>query len=189
MRSAVRCPGWQRALGARGARGALSRLGATIVTVAIVGLGCASSSFEVRPGAEGWLWHPSEDVGIPDLGQEGWRRVGLGVADLTFHSTRSGAISVRVRCPAPKQAIPLRWEARQLWLGVPRDEIRRFHLDVDGYEGVNMEAESDGLQLRTLVVRTERCSLDVAQVAPLATDAEAVFEDFISRIRLHGGKP
>ena len=143
--------------------------------------GCATSSYVQRGDL---LWHPHHPVAVPDLGSAGWERVAVTDADLAFARDGDGVIAVRVRCPAPAAEVPLRWEGRQLWLGVPRGKIERFHLDVDGYEGVSMASESDGLSLRTLTVRGPDCSLDVVQVAPADSGAELLFESFVAGVRL-----
>ena len=156
------------------------------VLVALLSLACVTPPYLSRNGR---LWHPRQPVGVPDLSERGWQRVGVDGADLAFRREGDGVIAVRVRCPAPDGQVPLRWEARRLWLGVPRDEIERQPLDVDGYPGVHISSSSRELHLRTLVVRTEACSLDVAQVAPLASPHAAVFEEFVSGIRLRGVGP
>ncbi len=135
------------------------------------------------------LWHPREAVAVPDLSAAGWERVSVDDADLAFSKHGIGVVAARLRCPAPAEGVPLRWEGRQLWLGVPRDQIERFHFDVDGYEGVSMAAQSDGLYLRTATVRTGDCSLDVVQVAPEGVGADLVFDSFMARVRLHREEP
>jgi hypothetical protein len=130
------------------------------------------------------LWHPDRVLAIPNLSHQGWQRVSVEDADVAFTRPGSGVIAVRVRCPVPKGDVPLRWEGRGLWLGVPRGDMERFHFDLDGYEAVNISAASDGLQLRTLTVRTDECSLDVVQVAPLASDHHQEFEGFLRGVRL-----
>ena len=137
--------------------------------------------------AEGMLWHPSQRVGFPDLSREGWTRTSAKDADLAFRRPGAGVFAVRVRCPAPDDDIPLRWESRGLWLGVPRDRVERRRAVVDGIEGVTMHGVLGDLALRTLVVRTQECSVDVAQVAPDGADGEVLFDAFISRVRLSKG--
>lgn len=149
-------------------------------------LGCASVAFVPRGGL---LWHPRHAVAVPDLSSSGWERVKVEGADLAFRRNGSGVIAVRVRCPPPDADVPLRWEGRELWLGIPRGDMERFHLDVDGFEGINMTAQSDDLYLRTLVVRTEECSLDIAQAALEPREAHRVFESFIARVKLRRPRP
>ncbi len=143
--------------------------------------GCTTTAF-VQSGD--LLWHPVRPVAVPDLSLAGWDRVEVEDADLAFSKPDAGVIAVRVRCPSPEEGVPLRWEGRQLWLGIPHGEVERFHLDVDGYEGVSMSAESDGLYLRTLTVRAERCSLDVLLVAPLDSGGDLLFEGFVAGLKL-----
>jgi hypothetical protein len=131
------------------------------------------------------LWHPDHPVGIPDLTTAGWQRVDIDGADVAFQRNGSGVIAVRVRCPAPDDDVPLRWEARGLWLGVPRGDMERFYMDVDGYEGVSISAPHGDVMLRTLVVRTEACSLDVAQLAADPVEGVRVFEQFVAGVKLH----
>lgn len=164
----------------------MARLRSAAALAGLMLCACATISYASRDGR---LWHPRHAVGVPDLVRRGWERIQLPDADLAFRRDGVGVIAVRVRCPGPGEAIPLRWEARRLWLGIPRGSVERFHLDVDGYEGVSMSADAKDLKLRTLVVRTESCSLDVAQVAPLASPHEQVFEEFIAEIRLGEEEP
>jgi hypothetical protein len=49
---------------------------------------------------------------------------------------------------------------------------------------MTMHGVLENLALRTLVARTDACSLDVVQVAPNGSDSEVVFDAFISRVRL-----
>ena len=143
--------------------------------------GCLAPRYQERGDL---LWHPEQALAIPNLSRQGWERVSVDDADVAFTRPGSGVIAARVRCPAPKGDVPLRWEGRELWLGVARGDMERFHFDLDGYEAVNMSAPADGLHLRTLTVRTETCSLDVVQVAPLPSDHHREFEDFLRGVRL-----
>ena len=152
---------------------------ASLASVSISG--CFTPSYVARGDL---LWHPTLAVAVPDLSRQGWERVSVDEADVAFTRPGSGVIAARLRCPAPADDVPLRWEGRELWLGVPRREMERFHFDLDGYEAVNISAASDGLFLRTLTVRTERCSLDVVQVAPLDSDHDEEFESFLRGVRL-----
>ena len=156
------------------------------LAVAVVIAGCAAPAYVARGGL---LWHPRHLVAVPDLSSAGWERVAIEDADLAFSKEGAGVIAVRTRCPPPDDDIPLRWEGRWLWLGVPRGEIERFHLDVDGYEAVSMAAESRGLYLRTTTVRGPACSLDVVLVAPTRSGAELVFESFMAQVRLRQESP
>ncbi len=130
------------------------------------------------------LWHPEYTLAVPDLAREGWERARIKDAEIAFARPGSGVIAVHVTCPSGSRDTPLRWKGRELWLGVSRGDMERFYFDVDGYEAVNIAAESDGLHLRTLTVRTDECLIDVAQVAPVDSDHHRVFEDFVRRMRL-----
>jgi hypothetical protein len=145
---------------------------------------CAGASFVDRGGL---LWYRTGAVGVPDLERSGWQAVRADGADLAFRKEGAGAIGVRLRCPAPHRTLPLRWESRELWLGIPREQIEQRPLEVDGRPGIEMRAASHGLSLRTVLVRVDACSLDVAQAAPLGSPAAASsFERFLSGIRLPG---
>ena len=145
------------------------------------GLACTTPMYRI---SDGMRWHPSQRVGVPDLEAEGWRRTSAQDADLAFYRPGAGIFAVRVRCPAPDDEVPLRWESRGLWLGVPRERVERRPAVVDGFDGMTMHGQLGELALRTLVVRTETCSLDIAQVAPSGADGEVLFDAFIARVRL-----
>ena len=145
---------------------------------------CAGSGFV---GSDGLLWYRAGVVGIPDLERSGWEAVRADGADLAFRKQGAGVIGVRLRCPAPHDALPMRWESRELWLGVPREQSEQLPLELDGRQGIEVRATSDGLALRTVMVRVDACSLDVAQAAPLGSAAaERGFARFLSGIRLPG---
>lgn len=149
-------------------------------------LACATPAYRA---SDGLLWHPSQRVGVPDLEAEGWTRTSADDADVAFSRPGAGIFAVRVRCPGHETDVPLRWESRGLWLGVPRDRIERRPAQIDGHEGMTMHGVLENLALRTLVVRTDACSLDVVQVAPNGSDSEVVFDAFISRVRLTKENP
>ena len=170
----------------------VSRFGTLRALIPVLGLGLcgfAGCATPIYRAADGMLWHPSQRVGIPDLAAEGWTRTSAKDADLAFSRHGAGIFAVRVRCPAPEESVPLRWESRGLWLGVPRDRVERRPAQIDGHKGMTMHGVFEELALRTLVVRTDDCSLDVAQVAPSGTDGEVLFDAFISRVRLTKGTP
>ena len=151
--------------------------------VALLGA-CAGPAFTPSGGL---LWDRARQVGVPDLTREGWQRDSIRGADLAFRKRDRGWIAVRMRCPAPGDELPLRWESRELWLGIPRDALERRSLQIDGRSAVQMSARSGDLVLRTAVVRAGECSLDAAQSAPAqSADAGASFERFLAGIRLRG---
>ena len=153
---------------------------AALGCVVVVAVGCATRWIP----QDQLLWHPEYPLAVPDLSQEGWQRASVEGAEIAFGRHGAGVIAVHATCPVRETGTPLRWEGRELWLGIPRNDMERFYFDVDGYEGINLSAESDGLYLRTLTVRTEQCLIDVAQVAPIDSAHDRVFEDFVQRMRL-----
>jgi hypothetical protein len=164
-----------------GATACLGALG-LVALLLVSGLGgCATPAYISRGGL---LWHPRYPLAVPDLSFAGWERVTLDETDLAFRKKDSGVIAVRARCPAEDQ--PLRWESRDLWLGIPRRSETHRRLEVDGRPAVATTAQSDGLAIRTAVVRTEDCALDLAHVAPTGDATADVFERFLERVRLRG---
>jgi hypothetical protein len=146
--------------------------------------GCAGARF----GAEdehGLLWDPARRVGVPDWTREGWERRSIADADLAFHKPGSGWIAVRVRCASGDSRQSLRWEGRGLWLGIPREGLERRAREIDGRPALEMSASSQGLTLRTAVVRSGDCTLDAAQTAPEhSAEARESFDRFLAGIRL-----
>lgn len=153
---------------------------AALGCVVVVAAGCATRWIP----QDQLLWHPDYPLAVPDLSQEGWQRASIDGAEIAFGRQGEGVIAVHATCPVRKRDTPLRWQGRELWLGIPRGDMERFHFDVEGYEGVNISAESDGLYLRTLTVKTEQCLIDVVQVAPVDSPHDQIFENFVRRMRL-----
>lgn len=144
---------------------------------------CVAASYVSR---DGMLWHPRHPLAVPDLAASGWRRVEVEGADLAFQKDRSGVIAVRVRCSGRRRPLP--WESRELWLGIPRSMVRRRSMEVAGRPAVETIAQSGGLQIRTVVVKSEGCAVDLAHVVPpdSISDSGSVFDEFLVRTRLSG---
>jgi len=157
---------------------------------ALLVAGCVSSPYQPFDGNDGLLRHPLHPVAVPDLTAQGWEPVEFDEADLAFRKRGSGMIAVRSRCGSGSR--PLVWETRDLWLGIPRQDLVSRELRVHGFPARETRAESQGLRVRTLSVQAERCTLDIAHVAlPLAADGsdaslDAVLDAFVEATRLVG---
>lgn len=146
---------------------------------------CTSTAF-VREG--GLLRHAEPPIAIPDLSAEGWRRIDVGEADLAFRKPNEGVIAIRLRCPSSEPEVPLRWEARHLWLGIEREDFKQETLRVDGHPAVEMSALQGNSLIRTVVVRVGACSLDLVQVAPIQSEeARNRFDRLLTELRTEPG--
>ncbi len=129
---------------------------------------------------EGLIWHHSRSFAVPDLGAEGWERVGVEDADVAFQSVR-GVIAIRAECDGAKG--PPHGRARDLWLGIERTELERSERSVGSYPAYETLARAKDVMVRTIVFRTPRCWVDVAHVAPIERDDPQVLDQFVARIR------
>ena len=124
-------------------------------------------------------------------GSQGWERARIAESDLAFRRPGADVIAMRLRCDEtgrPKP-VPLRWQSRGLWVGIPRAEFSMREFRFRGRKAIEMTADSDGLAVRTLVIEAgASCRLDLAHVASAGgVDAAADFERVLARVRIGQG--
>jgi hypothetical protein len=147
--------------------------------VVVVGLFACLSPFRLR----GEVWrHPEAKVEVPDLGREGWRRIRLDGAQLAFQSDEEGVIALRAECG--NRTPELQWAGRELWFGIPRGELAVEDREVGGRPAIEVSGEADGVRVRAVVVRSDRCLLDVAHVRPADIPDSGVLDRFLARTRM-----
>ncbi len=132
------------------------------------------------------LWHPTGSFAVPDLASGAasgsWRRVQLDGAEVAFRSRRSGVIAVRARCEAERESSEV--ESRHLWLGIERGPAERRPITVAGAPAVETIATSEGVRVRTIVIETGSCTLDLAHAISETASPSGAFDEFVRGVRL-----
>jgi len=133
------------------------------------------------------LWHRSGAFAVPDLagsdpGAGAWTRVEIEGAQIAFGSADGRIIAVRSWCDEDQQ--PLDVESRHLWLGLPRKDRERRHVQVAGVPAIKTVGFSSGVQIRTVVVEAGDCTLDLAFAAAEGQPEGSAFERFLLGVRV-----
>jgi hypothetical protein len=118
---------------------------------------------------------------VPDLTREGWRRVRLDGTHLAFQKNGEGVIALRVSCHQSPR--PIQWSGRDLWLGIPRQDLVVREREVAGRSAVEMTAQADGTAVRAVVVEEDRCVMDVAHVRPEDQSDTGVLDRFLDGLK------
>ena len=133
------------------------------------------------------LWHRSGSFAIPNLAYAGggsgaWKPIELETAQLAFGDSGGAVIAVRSACG--EDQAPLDVASRHLWLGLPREDRERRHIEVAGLPAIETVGFSDGVRIQTVVLETGTCTLDLAYAALQGQAADAVFEGFLRRVQV-----
>lgn len=120
---------------------------------------------------------------MPDLSRSGWERVGVDEADLAFRDASGQTIAVRASCDhkAPRS---LEWAARSRFLGAGLEIERPRRRLVSGQSAVEVAARGEGLRVRTVLIWTGRCLVELAYAAPAQGPNAEPFEDFVAGFRV-----
>ena len=131
------------------------------------------------------LWHPTGRFAVPDLASGAasgsWQRVDLDGAEVAFRSRRSGVIAVRARCESERGSPDV--ESRHLWLGIERGPAERRPITIAGAPAVETVATSEGVRVRTIVVETGSCTLDLAHAVSETATPNGAFDEFVRGVR------
>jgi hypothetical protein len=155
-----------------------SAVGALSLACVVFLSGCTASSFY----RNGTAWrHRDAEVVAPDLMREGWKRVRVPETDLAFRKNGEGVIAMRVSCNGQPRS--LLGAGRDLWLGIPRQQLLVRELEVNGRPAVETIGVADGTEVRAVVVETDGCVLDVAHVRVEDEPDSGVLERFLDKLR------
>ena len=161
---------------------------APLILVPMLCWGCLGGFAPGWTPSGGLLWDEGARVGIPDLTLQGWERARIDESDLAFRRPGADVIAMRLRCDQAESAasVPLRWQSRELWLGIPRSDFGSREFRFRGRPAIEMTASSDGVAVRTLVIDAGgACRLDLAHAASIsAADATADFERFLADVQI-----
>jgi predicted Zn-dependent protease len=146
-------------------------------------VGCAAPSVVSR---EGMLWHRTHHFAVPDLAAEGWTPAHVDEADLAFRKAGEGVIAVRSECgDSRRSALSL---TRSLWHRVPRESAELQERQVGSFEAVELTAQSEGTIVRTVVLRTDGCAIELIHVAPAGSPPSPTFDAFLEGLRAENGQ-
>lgn len=120
-----------------------------------------------------------------DPAQEGWSPVEVSGAELAFSKKGEGVIAVRVRCPTGEKT--LRNASRDLWLGIPRQGLEVRDIEVQGRPAVETRASSNGTEVRTVVVGSDGCIVQVAHALPSRLPESEALDRFLRGLVLGAG--
>lgn len=118
---------------------------------------------------------------MPDLGREGWRRVRLEGTDLAFEREGEGVLALRAQCG--EEPRDLESAGRELWIGIRREGLVVRDREVGGWPALEIGGRADGVGVRAVVIRTERCLVDVAHVRPGGEPDAGVLERLLGGLR------
>ncbi len=120
-----------------------------------------------------------------DPALEGWSPVEVSGAELAFSKNGEGVIALRVHCPTGERT--LRNASRDLWLGIPRQGLEVRDIEVQGRPAVETRATANGTEVRTVVVGSNGCIVQVAHALPSPHPETEVLERFLERLVLGAG--
>jgi hypothetical protein len=144
----------------------------------VVLTGCAAGAFDRR----GDVWrHAGAGFEVPDLTREGWRRLRLDGAQLAFEKNGEGVIALRVICDRSPR--PLRWAGRDLWLGIPREDLVVREREIRGRPAVETAGRAEGTVVRAVIVENERCVVGAAHVRPGEQVDTGILDHFLDGLR------
>jgi hypothetical protein len=156
-----------------------SAIGRVLSLICVVLLsGCLTSSFHQREAT--WR-HCDSGLVVPDLAQEGWERFRLRGAELAFQKNGEGVIAVRVVCDGRER--PLRWAGRDLWLGIPREDLVVREREVGGRSAIETAGRAEGAVVRAVVVEGDPCLVDFAHVHPVGSAVNGALDGLLERVR------
>jgi hypothetical protein len=150
---------------------------------AILVVGCAAPSVVSR---EGMLWHRTHHFAVPDLALEGWIPARIEEADLAFRKPGEGVIAVRSECGGSHRSAQSR--TRSLWHRVPREAAQLQERRVGPFEALEVTARSEGTIVRTVVLRTDGCAIELIHVAPEGSPPSPTFDAFVQGLRAENGR-
>jgi hypothetical protein len=131
------------------------------------------------------LRHPAGEFAVPDLSDAGWERVGVENADLAFRHPREGTIAVRARCGL-SDPLSLEWRSRELYVGVDAERLSQRQIEVNGFPAYEIVARIDEVWIRTIVLWTGSCLVDLALARNEGAAESETFESFVAGFRSAG---
>jgi hypothetical protein len=131
------------------------------------------------------LRHAAGEFAVPDLSAAGWERVQVENADIAFRHPHEGTIAVRSRCGV-SDPLSLEWRSRELYLGIAAERRSGRETEVSGFPAYEIVASVDGVWIRTIVLWTGSCLVDLALARRDSGEASDAFESFVAGFRSEG---
>jgi hypothetical protein len=133
------------------------------------------------------LRHPAGEFAVLDLSGVGWERVQVENADIAFRHPREGTIAVRSRCGL-SDPLSLEWRSRELYVGVGAERLSQRSLEVNGFPAYEIVARVGEVWIRTIVLWTGSCLVDLALARNDGVAESETFESFVAGFRAEGSR-
>jgi hypothetical protein len=148
----------------------------------LVTAGCVAPRF-LQEGP--LLRYEAGEFAVPDLSRSGWERVEVEGADVAFRHPSEGTIAVHSTCGL-SEPLSLKWRSRELYLGVDAERRSQRPLEVNGLPAWEIVASVDGVWIRTILIWTGSCLVDLALARRESAEESEAFEGFVAGFRSEG---